>query len=348
MRIVFLLLCFPLLSIAQTRPDGFCTEAILTDPAEDAVYDCDTLTVGPGTHVIPQAAPLQHLDIEVLGDVSIHKDAVIVLKGGNGISSSSIGGDPGGAPGPGGEVGGDNFSGPASGQSPPHGGTFGDSHNFATAECGGGGGGAGFATEGRNGSSCAFAAGGLKGSAYDISNGFRGGFGGGAGGSAETNNPIESGNGGGGGGAIWIRAGGNITINGNIDVRGGNGGVGANRSGGGGGGSGGAIRIEASGRLVQNGKFLLSGGTGGEGNGPGARGGNGSAGIFELSDSDNVIEGVGTGAIGLPGGESETLKSSISCGAVKSKENENIFQMIAGFLVVLCISRILARFRRSV
>ena len=191
-------------------------------------------------------------------------------------------------------------------------------------------------------------AGGLAGLFYDITMGFRGGFGGAAGGLGDFGTPLSTATGGGGGGGIWISSGGNFTNNGDINVSGGNGGAGIVKSGGGGGGSGGAIRLQATGQLINNGIFSLNRGNGGAGNAPGTRGGDGADGLFELLDTDNVIEGVGTGAIGLGGGDSETLRSSISCGTVKMKDENLIFQMMAGFMLMVLISRIRGLIRRSV
>lgn len=354
MRIFFLSALLALPAFAQVRPDGFCDETTITNPAGDLVYDCDTLTIGAGTHVVPNAAPPQYLDITVAGDVTIASGAVIVLKGGNGTSASDA--TPGGAAGPGGYDGADNTNfGPndAPEDPAPDNGGGDQGASDAAAVCGGGGGGGGFSVAGTAGNSCVNSAGGAGGSAYvNLATAFRGGFGGGAGGSADLGSPIRSATGGGGGGAIRINASGNVTINGNIDVRGGNGGSAAagSKAGGGGGGSGGAIRIIAGGDLINNGTFLLSGGSGGSGAAPGANGGGGSAGLYDLQDSDNVIYGTGTGANGinpLATSSTESLHSSISCGSVKMKNEPQIFQMIIGFMLMLGLSRIRGRFRRS-
>jgi hypothetical protein len=193
-------------------------------------------------------------------------------------------------------------------------------------------------------------AGGVGGTQYlNLATVFRGGFGGGSGGSTAVGFPITSATGGGGGGAIWISAGGDITINGNIDVRGGRGGDGdaASNAGGGGGGSGGAIRIQALGEVVNNGTFLLGGGAGGNGDGGGKSGGAGAAGLYEFEDVDNVIHGTGTGAVGNAAGAGENFKSSITCGVVKNKQDHQMYQVIVGFMVVILISRIRGRYRRS-
>jgi hypothetical protein len=348
MRIFFISLLFSLSAFAQVRPDGFCDENTITNPAGDLVYDCDTLTIGAGTHVIPAAAaPGQYLDIQVAGDVTIADGAVIVLKGDDGVSDATEA-QPGGVGGAGASDGGGNLAGPTDASDPPNGGGQGGS----TADCGGGGGGGGFNGNAPLASTCvdgaSTGAAGTAGLDYDLSVLFRGGFGGAAGGLGEFAAPFQTGTGGGGGGAIWLRAGGNITINGDINVRGGNGGPGLSDSGGGGGGSGGAIRIQATGQLINNGTFFLAGGTGGPGNGSGARGGNGASGEYELSDVDNIIEGVGTGAVGISGGSGESFRSSISCGTVKMKNNDLIFQMMMGFALVMMASRIRGRFRRSV
>lgn len=356
MRIFFLATLISASAFSQaTRPDGFCDENTLTNPAGDLIYDCDTLTIGAGTHVIPNLAPPQYLDITVAGNVTIAAGAVIVLRGGNGGPASDI--TAGGAAGPGGYDGGDNTNfGPndAPEDPAPDNGGGDQGVSDAVGVCGGGGGGGGFSVAGNSGSSCVNSAGGLGGNAYtNLATAFRGGFGGGAGGTASLANPILSATGGGGAGAILINAAGDVTINGNIDVRGGNGGAASagSKSGGGGGGSGGAIRIIAGGALINNGTFLLAGGNGGSGSAPGARGGNGSPGIYDLQDSDNVIYGTGTGGNGinpLATSSTQTLKSSISCGTVNVKNHSLMLQMITGFMMMLGLSKIRGRFRRSV
>lgn len=354
MRIFFLSALISVSAFAQVRPDGFCDENTITNPAGDLVYDCDTLTIHAGTHVVPNAAPPQFLDITVAGDVRIESGAVIVLRGGNGGPASDA--TPGGVAGPGGYDGGDNTVFGANGAPedfPPD--DCGGDAGGADPVCGGGGGGGGFASAGSGGTACANAAGGPGGNAYiNFATVFRGGFGGGAGGSTDAGSPVRSATGGGGGGAIRINAAGNITILGNIDVRGGNGGSAAagSKAGGGGGGSGGAIRLIAGGDIINNGTFLLSGGTGGNGAAPGTNGGGGSAGLFDLQDADNVIYGTGTGANGInplaTSSSTETLKSSISCGSVKMKNDHQFYQIIVGFILMLGLSRIRGRFRRSV
>jgi hypothetical protein len=324
-----------------TGIDDDCDATEVTGGAVE--YNCDTLNIAAGTHVFP-SIPGQIVRIKVTGNVNIASGAVLVLRGDNGVSDAAGGALPT-LGGPGGGDGGGNQTGPEDSPELPNGGSQGVSNPGGASVCGGGGGGGGFSTNGDAGSSCAFA-GGVAGLQYNLAILFRGGFGGGAGGTAEGNNPPESGTGGGGGGAIWISAGGNITINGNIDVRGGSGGAGAVNSGGGGGGSGGAIRIQSLASIINNGTFLIAGGNGGAGNGAGARGGNGSAGIFEFEDADNIVYGNGTGAIPLPG---ESFNSSISCGAVKMKDDQNLlFQMMIGFALIVLISRIRGRFRHSV
>lgn len=315
-----------------------CTGATITAGVAGNVYNCTTLNIAPGTYTFP--ANTDVVRVIVTGDVIIQKGVTLVLSGSPGIPSDGSAGDPGGVAGPGGTAGGDNpiFVGP---QSAP--GVGGGVEGFDSGSCGGGGGGGGFANVGTSGSNCSFANGGPGGAAYDLSILFRGGFGGGAGGNGDPVGDFETGTGGGGGGAIWISAGGNLTNNAVIDVRGGRGGNGVTNSGGGGGGSGGAVKLEAAGQLINNGRFLLSGGAGGTGETPGANGGAGSVGAFELIDVDNVIEGSGTGAIGLP-----SLNSAITCGSMKPKDDQNLFfQMFLGFGLVILISRIRGLYRHS-
>ena len=346
MRIFFILpIIFPLLAWGQADPGdgstGPCTGATISGGA--AVYNCSTLTITAGTYNFP-ASPAPVVRVKVQGDVSIASGVVLNLSGADGVSDTTEA-QPGALGGAGGEDGGGNVAGPQDAQSTPNGGAQGASD--ATV-CGGGGGGGGFSAVAPNGSNCSASAGGAGGLFYNITILFRGGFGGGAGGLGDFGFPLSTGTGGGGGGAIWISAGGNIVNNGDIDVTGGNGGTGLVKSGGGGGGSGGAIRIQALGDITNNGTFFTAGGTGGPGNATGGRGGNGAVGLYQFEDADNVVQGVGTGAIGLGGGDSETLHSSISCGMVKVKDENLVFQMMAGFMLMVLISRIRGLIRRSV
>ncbi|MES2529151.1 MAG: hypothetical protein V4598_18840 [Bdellovibrionota bacterium] len=338
MRIFFIL---PLILLSTRAWSQACTGATIIAGVAGNVYNCTTLNISPGTYNFPANADF--VRVIVTGDVVIASGVILNLRGANGVSDTTET-QAGGAGGPGAGEGGGNLTGPQDAQDTPNGGAFGGSDPV----CGGGGGGGGFSTAAQAGTPCANSAGGAGGLFYDITIAFRGGFGGAAGGLGDFGAPLSTATGGGGGGAIWISAGGNFTNNGSINVRGGNGGNGIVKSGGGGGGSGGAIRLEATGQLINNGIFTLNGGTGGPGNAPGARGGNGAAGLYELIDLDNVIEGTGTGAVGLSGGNEETFRSSISCGAVKMKDENLFFQMMAGFMLVVLISRIRGLIRRSI
>lgn len=322
-----------------TGADGACTGATITGGA--AVYNCSTLNITAGTYNFP-ASPAPTVRVKVQGDVVIDSGVILNLSGEDGVpdSTETQNGALGGA---GAEDGGGNLTGAQDAANTPNGGSKG----VGTITCGGGGGGGGFTNNANNGSSCAGGAGGAGGTLYDITLGFRGGFGGGAGGEGDFGSPLKTGTGGGGGGAIWISAGGDITINGTINVSGGDGGAGVLKSGGGGGGSGGAIRVQSLGDVVNNATFNIAGGSGGLGHTAGARGSDGSVGLFQFEDADNVVYGTGTGARAFPG-SSETFNSSITCGAVKMKDDQHLFQMIAGFMFVILISRILARYRRSV
>lgn len=343
----FLLLFLPLTVWSQADPgdgsSGACTGNTITGGA--AVYNCTTLTITSGVYNFP-ANPAPVVRVKVQGNVTIASGVTLNLSGADGLPDATEA-QPGALAGPGGEDGGGNNAGPEDAPG-TNGGLQGISDAVPT--CGGGGGGGGFATAGSAGSPCSGSGlGGAAGAFYDINILFRGGFGGGAGGLGEFGNPLETGTGGGGGGAIWISAGGDITMNGSIDVSGGKGGNGISASGGGGGGSGGAIRIQALGEIVNNANFDLSGGIGGSGNPPGARGGNGAAGIYQFEDADNVIQGVGTGAVGSGSSvTSETLHSSITCGSVKMKGENQAFTMMMGFLLAVILVRIRGRFRRSV
>lgn len=312
-----------------------------------AEYNCTTLHVTAGTYNFPKN-PAPVVRIKVTGDVIIDAGVTLNLSGDPGTQDAA-GGAPGGLGGPGADDGGSNdiFGGGQNGLGPSAG-----TAGVSADPCGGGGGGGGGASltngAGKNGGTCGAQTGGPGGAFYDITVLFRGGSGGGAGGYGDSAGAFESGTGGGGGGAIWISAGGNITINGTINVTGGEGGDGTVNSGGGGGGSGGSIRIQSNAKLVNNARFLLKGGLGGEGSGAAGDGGAGGDGLYELDDADGIIDGVGTGAIGIPG---ESFRSSISCGTVKMKNNDLVFsilmQMMAGFMLVILISRIRGLIRRS-
>jgi hypothetical protein len=337
MRIIFFFFLFiPFRAWSQA-----CTGATITGGVAGNTYNCTTLTISAGSYTFPANA--DYVRVIVTGDVIIESGVTLILKGGDGVSSDGTASDPGGVAGPGGSDGGDNplFTGP---QSAP--GASGGAKGTDDAACGGGGGGGGFSVAGTNGSPCGSVTGGTGGPLYNIAVLFRGGFGGGAGGNGDSAGDLETGTGGGAGGGIWISAGGDITLNGVIDVRGGKGGNGQVRSGGGGGGSGGAIKFQATGEIINNATFLLSGGAGGNGSVPGGNGGAGADGIYIFEDADNIVYGTGTGATAFPG-SSETFHSAISCGAVKMNDDHMFFQVIVGFFAVIFISRIRGRFRRS-
>lgn len=340
---------------------GPCTGTTITSGL--AVYNCTTLTITAGTYNFPRnpgppvppdpgypdpsyptppASQIPVVRVKVQGIVRIDSGVVLNLSGEDGVSDTSET-KPGGKGGPGADDGGGNYS--ATPENAPSGGA---TQGASSVTCGGGGGGGGFLNTGNGGSSCVGSPGGNGGNTYNINGLFRGGFGGATGGLGEFFSPAEVGTGGGGGGAIWISAGGDITINGVIDVSGGDGGAGLSDGGGGGGGSGGAIRIQSLGDIVNNATFNLAGGTGGAGEDAGARGGDGSIGLYQFEDADNVVYGTGTGATAFPG-SSETFNSSISCGAVKMKDENNfVFQILLGFSLIALISRIRGQFRRSV
>ncbi len=341
MRILLLIsLFFTSQAFGQADPGngstGPCTGATITSGL--AVYNCSTLTISPGVYNFP-ASPAPVVRVKVQGAVSIAAGVTLNLSGEDGVADATEA-QPGGLGGAGADDGGGNIAGPTD---PAAGGA---TQGGSSITCGGGGGGGGFTNLGDGGTLCIGSAGGTGGATHNINILFRGGFGGAPGGLGEFFNPFETGTGGGGGGAIWISAGGDININGSIDVSGGNGGPGLSDSGGGGGGSGGAIRIQSLGAIVNNAIFNISGGTGGPGQDAGARGGNGSVGVFQFEDADNVVYGTGTGATLFPG---DSFNSSISCGAVKMKDDQNLlFQMMIGFALIILISRIRGRFRHSV
>ena len=333
--VIIPLIIFPVKAWSQS-----CTGGTITTGVPGNTYNCTTLNISAGTYNFPANADV--VRVIVTGDVVIDSGVVLDLKGADGVSDTTET-QPGGVGGPGASGGGGNNFGPEDADNLPNGGERGTDDDII---CAGGGGGGGFATAGNDGSACSVPNGGSGGLFYDINLLFRGGFGGGAGGFGDLGTPISIATGGGGGGALWISAN-NITNNGNIDVRGGSGGTGIAKSDGGGGGSGGMVRFQATGDIINNGTFLISGGAGGPGDATGTRGGNGSIGRFEMTDSDNIIAGAGTGAIGN-GSDEESFSSSISCGALKMKNDQNVFQMIAGFMLIILISKIRGRVRRSI
>jgi hypothetical protein len=329
---LLLIFSFPLMAQIETGSGtANCTQANL---AAGGNIQCGDLTI-TGPYTFPSGIPA--LDVQVVGDVTISGN--VFLNGTDAPNADGTGFAAGGVGGPGaGNGGSPNFGTPENGVGVSGGGAG------NTGACGSGGGGGGFALAGTAGIPCAAAVGGLAGSAFTniFSDTFRGGFGGGAGGNAGG---ASYGPGGGGGGAIRIRAGGNIIINGNISANGGKGGDSGSINGAGGGGSGGLIWFQALGNITLNANVFVSGGPGGDGATTfGGNGSSGGRGAIRFEDLDGVIGGTGS----LPGfaqvngfsSAGSKLNSSISCGMIGTKDQAHLqfSQLFFGFILALGFS----------
>lgn len=292
--------------------------------------------------------------VDVTGEVII--SANISVDGKNGVNSAPNGNNNGGSGGPkAGDGGSRNFGPPSDAQdaTDPMDASNGKATINATNICGNGGSGGGFFTAGQDGVRCT---GGsvniaIKGSAFPsavnktIFTGiFRGGFGGGAGDEKQTSFN-EVGTGGGGGGALQIIAGGDITINAGVTIsaRGGNGGNALIDGGAGGAGSGGVIWLKAAGTIHNSGTIDVRGGQGGRSNVTGGHGGNGGSGIYRLESSSGVVDGQDRLILTPNPAAIQSLKSDISCGTVKAKDQDHLFQLIAGFIIVMIVMELVRK-----
>ncbi|AYF43575.1 hypothetical protein BALOs_0563 [Halobacteriovorax sp. BALOs_7] len=189
-------------------------------------------------------------------------------------------------------------------------------------------------------------------SALSLETQIRGGSGGGNGGDGceSSGTFTEPGGtpGGAGGGALHLAAGGDIYINAQIDVRGGNGQPGTSsangQSGGSGAGAGGVIFLQSSLNIELNSALLANGGTGGAAGGALAgAGGDGGDGIIRLDDLDGTITGVGGSYSPSPtiithGATSlETLSSGIEPGCAVREDMTPKNQTILGALLLLIL-----------
>ena len=286
--------------------------------------------------------------IKVQGDVTIDAGISLSLIGQNGTAGDGGGGaKAGGQAGAGGFAGGsapgNNSNGNAgSGSGAGGGGNDIPSGGPGTPATGAGGGGGSYGTvsttvsvNGHDTNNSIASSSGAMGSVYGPESSFEtsfvGGSGGGAGGSTDNGIGAEltGSAGGGGGGAIHIIAGGNITINGTLTVKGGDGGTtGAATNGSGGGGSGGGIWLQAVGSIIVSGTgnlLALGGARGTNVSGNDGYGGAGGNGRIRLDDSDGVISNSGTitptvysVSTATTSGTSElnAFDSSISCGTI--------------------------------
>ncbi|MBX2799533.1 MAG: hypothetical protein KTR31_17790, partial [Myxococcales bacterium] len=171
---------------------------------------------------------------------------------------------------------------------------------------GGGGGHGGSGGQGGNTYSGDLPLGGLGGASvhYDFETHALFGGGGGAG---HANNDVGT-SGGAGGGVVWVRAGGDIEVEGTVDA----GGAGVGTSGNdasGGGGAGGAVSLEASAVTCDDGaRVLAEGGHGGDvattlAHGPGGGGAGGRIRVVGTTDCDVAHVSVEHGLAGTFGGD---------------------------------------------
>jgi hypothetical protein len=367
--ILTFLICFPLYAQIDvgsgTTP---CTDITFLTPTSDNTYECSTVNItsinigslnDSGLPLIIKAT-----DAVIIGDV--------LFEGQNGSTGPFA---AGGASGPGGGGGGSYFGSTEAGNPVPRGGNPPASGALCpdavndTAEGSGGAGGS-LSSAGSPGKAGATIAGGgivaAPGTAgttvsLDVNSFNFAGSGGGTGvlGCVAPGIDDEPGSGGGGGGGIRIVAAGDITINGLIDVSGGNGGNGSNLGGGGGGGSGGIVILQTLSQINLAGTLdarFGSGGINGSASTNAGDGGDGAQGIIILEDQDGTVSGgviLGPAPIIRPvggPGQASKLKSDISCGTV-SKQQENskaLFQILSGFALAFLMGSLLktlSRFR---
>lgn len=339
----FISLLFSLEAFAQldtgTGADGACDENF--DFSAGGTFNCDTLTIAGPLVFFPFNVAATALIIKVKNAVSI--SSALDLTGAASANLNTGAPSNGGQGGPGAGNGG----GSAAGTPQDAGATANDGKTATTdgiGACGGGGGG-GFALAAASGVNCPTNGNpGIAGSAYSSSTlfggTFRGGFGGGAGGEGPVDG--QFGGGGGGGGALHIIAGGSVTISALIDASGGAGGNTASDGGGGGGGSGGVIWIQSNNQINLTGANLLrvNAGAAGLGTVTNANGGLASRGFIRLEDVDGAIANAPAISDVLSTTASSpnlSLKSDISCGMVKPKNESHSYQMILGFMMALIL-----------
>lgn len=366
MRFFFFLLILSDPAFAQidvgTNTISDCTNVTFATPSPtfDNIYECRNVTITSPFETADLSDPSLPLNIKATGSVSI--DAIDF----QGLAAV---GNFGGTGGPGAGAGGDFLVSGNNGLPLTHGGNTPAGTSFCaapgdTAEGPGGGGGS-LEVTGQNGfiggaptATGVLGPAGLAGSliTFDINNFIFAGSGGGSGevgclNNAPTgNNP---GSGGGGGGGIFIRAAGSVTITGDINVFGGDGGNTANIDGGGGGGSGGIIVIQSLADIILTGANLNAdignGGTNSTASTIQGDGGDGAPGLIILEDIDGNITGgtfTPTPTVnpvgGTPATGSSSLKSDISCGSIaKASDDQNLtMQMMMGFVLTLMLGLI--------
>lgn len=385
-------LVFPLMvSGAETGDgsDGTCDVAGLATTQISAArrtYQCTTLTINGNLNVFNgngAAAGGAPLVIRVQNNVTMNPGITLDLSGQDGVAGDTVNAvKSGGLGGAGGGAGGasngtalDGLNGVGDG-----GGIRGRNVVPVTNSYGGGGGGGAYRnraatepTEGDDGSGGGGAPGsnGANGTPYGseatFETTFTGGSGGGAGGGGTSGGtPYTGSSGGGGGGALRIVSGGDVVIEGTINVNGGNGGGDGltSVSGGGGAGSGGAIWIQAAGQLTISGTATLTaaGGTMGINDLTGF-GGDGGEGRIRLDDGDGVIINLGsvspaaysttfsvtTATTGNTAVTARQYSSSISCARVGLESKHSFLgAFITGLLLAILTVTSAGRLKRKV
>lgn len=346
MRSLFLILLFSTQAFAQLDVGNgtvACTDSN-TDFTQGGTFECASLTISNSFPGFDLSAPRSPLLIKVKGNVIIRGNLNFNGEDGSTINVPGFGTSVGGGRG---SLGAGSGGGVDSTQTTQNGSDLDPSSGqaaFNDAQCGGGGGGAGFVFNGEAGQDCQGAGGGVGGIAgilFDVSSGvLRGGFGGGSGGDS---NAARVGIGGGGGGAFHLTVGGTVLIEASLTADGGRGGNGDTDGGGGGGGSGGVIWIESNGSITNTNTISAHGGPGGNsvasGNGSG-KGGDGSRGVIILRSINGGI--TNTGSIPDYAQQSQntpTLSSDIGCGLVKDEEHEPskslLLSVMMGFFLVM-------------
>jgi hypothetical protein len=229
------------------------------------------------------------VDVTVVGDAAL---ALIVAGDATVAGSLDLTGGRAGveeSAGPGGFAGGpDNTGGLGAG-----GGAAGLGAGGATDDGGGGGGHGGSGGDGGQSSMASGGAGGATAGTPDLAV-LAGGSGGGAG-----RDGGAGGRGGGGGGALYLGAGGTLTVSGVLNAGGAGGEAGASGNAGGGGGAGGALLLEAPSVTLAAGAVAAANGGGGGGGGDGGTAG--TAGAIGAGSATPAAGG-GGGAAGGTGG----------------------------------------------
>lgn len=344
---------------------GNCTQA--TFDINTRTYNCTSLTISANNNIFSALTTAGNpVVIKVQGNVTISAGATLSLNGENASHPSTTGGRAGA----GGNAGGNSAS-DAEGSDGfgSGGGKKGLYAPFISYNIGGGGGGASYnstslgqdGVDGENVNGSVANTLGNRGASYGDENQFAtqflGGSGGGAGAGGDVSGAQVGGAGGGGGGAIHIMAGGDITIDGKIEVNGGDGTVDAGNTSGGGGGSGGAIWLQARGDILGTGSVESLGGDGGKVGGAAASGdgGNGGPGRIRFDDQDGIVTLSSTGPTAVvktlsitisntSNQNSRTYQSSITCSNIFDLDEQKnllnyLISLISGFILLISINQ---------